>query len=435
MKRALRIAVLIETSHAYGRGLCCGIAKYAYEHGPWTFFFVEGGLRGQVPDWLLKWDGDGIVTGFEGNDDESVSRQLHSLGIPTVYVLGNLKLSGVPTFDTDHQAVAHLAADFFVEAGFRHFAFCGQPGVFFSDKRGKAFQEYLKLRGKSCFVYEPPSEITTSNGIANDQPQNFFYEAAMAEWLKNLPKPIGVLACNDVRGQQVLAACLEHKISCPEQVAVMGVDNDDVVCKLANPPLTSIEPDLVRLGYKAAERLKELIQGKTWTKNESDHYIAPKGIVERQSTDIVAVDDPVVARALRLVRRDVGKGMNVKTVLKEVGLSRSTLDQRFAQHVGRSVKLEIQRARLQRVENLLCDTNLSLEGIAARTGFRTAPHLANFFRRVKGFTPGQFRASKQILNGKKENMTFKINTLKKAPASNVDDFNLTAPNGTMSNVT
>ena len=205
-----------------------------------------------------------------------------------------------------------------------------------------------------------------------------------------------MLACNDIRAQQVLAACLDHGIACPEEVAIMGVDNDDVVCDLAAPTLTSIEPDVQRIGYAGAACLEQLIRDQSSKRQALAHFIAPRGIVERQSTDVIAVDDPMVVKALRLIRSEAGRGIDVKAVLRQVGLSRSTLDQRFAQQVGRSVKAEIQRTRLQLVENLLHDTNLPLEDITARTGFRTASHLINLFRCVKGATPGQFRAAYRV---------------------------------------
>jgi LacI family transcriptional regulator len=386
----LRIAVLIETARAYGRGLCRGVAQYAREHGPWNFFFSGESVQHQLPDWLKDWKGDGILARLE---DKGAAERLLSLNLPVVDLLGKFQFPGVPFFATDHEAVARLATEFFRAAGFRHFAFCGYPGLYFSDKRCAAFEAFLKERAIPCFVY---TQAAGARDTANSEMLGLRYEKAIADWLKKLPRPIALLACNDIRGQQVLAACLDHGIVCPEEVAIMGVDNDDVVCDLATPTLTSIEPDLQRLGYAGAACLEQLIRDQNGRQQGAAHFVPPRGIVERQSTDVIAVDDPVVIQALRLIRSGAGAGIDVKAVLRQVGLSRSTLEQRFAHQVGRSVKGEIQRTRLQLVENLLRDTNLPLEDITARTGFRTASHLINLFRRLKGVTPGQFRTAHRI---------------------------------------
>jgi LacI family transcriptional regulator len=389
----LRIAVLIEAARAYGRGMCRGVAQYAREHGPWSFFFSGQSVQHKLPAWLKDWRGDGILARLE---DKAAAERLLSLHLPVVDLLGKFQFPGVPFFATDQEAVARLATEFFRAAGFRHFAFCGYAGLFFSDKRGKAFEAFLKEHALPCFVYPPPRQAPGMRNTANSEMRGLRYEAAIAGWLKKLPRPIAVLACNDIRAQQVLAACLDHGIACPEEVAIMGVDNDDVVCDLAAPTLTSIEPDVQRIGYAGAACLEQLIRGQSSKRQALAHFIAPRGIVERQSTDVIAVDDPMVVKALRLIRSEAGRGIDVKAVLRQIGLSRSTLDQRFAQQVGRSVKAEIQRTRLQLVENLLRDTNLPLEDITARAGFRTASHLINLFRCVKGATPGQFRAAHRV---------------------------------------
>jgi LacI family transcriptional regulator len=389
----LRIAVLIEAARASDRGLCRGVAQYAREHGPWSIFFSGQSVHRKLPAWLKDWKGDGILARLE---DKAAAEQLLSLNLPVVDLVGKFQFPGVPRFATDHEAVARLAAEFFRASGFRHFAFCGYPGLFFSDKRSQAFEAFLKERAIPCFVYSPPGQTSSIRDTTNSEMRGLRYEAAIADWLKTLPRPIAVLACNDTRGQQVLAACLDHGIACPEDVAVMGVDNDDVVCELATPPMTSIVLDLQRQGYAGAARLEQLIRGRNGKKQALARFIAPKGIIERQSTDVIAVDDPVVVRVLRLIRSEAGKGIDVKAVLRQVGLSRSSLEQRFVQQVGRSVKGEIQRTRLQLVENFLRDTHLPLEDITARTGFRTASHLINLFRRLKGVTPGQFRAAHRV---------------------------------------
>src|ERR1035438_1669136 len=246
-----RVALLIESSRTYGRGILAGMARHAKANGPWSVFTQERELHSGVPEWLRAWKGDGIIARIE---DKRMAGVLLRLGHPVVDVLGNARFKGIPAFDTDAGAVARLAADFFLRAGFRHFAFCGYRNISFSDRRAAAFAEYLAGHNHKVRVFSAPVPLRQPAHIQAVEQGGLGREQAIASWLRKQPRPLALFACNDVCGQQVLNACREHAIKVPAEVAVMGVDNDDLLCRLCDPPLSSIEPDTDRMGREEIGR-------------------------------------------------------------------------------------------------------------------------------------------------------------------------------------
>jgi LacI family transcriptional regulator len=386
-----RVALLIESSRTYGRGILRGIARYAHVQGPWSIFSQERELDSGIPDWLERWKGDGIIARIE---DRRTAKALRRLGHPVVDVLGNCAFDSVPAFDTDAGAVARLAADFFLRSGFRHLAYCGYQGIPFSDRREAAFCRYLAERGHRVRVFSsrliryPPAHIQAveRSGLAAEQ--------AIARWLRCQSKPLGLFACNDVRAQQVLNACREHGLKVPEEVAVIGVDNDDVLCSLCEPPLTSIEPDTERLGYEAARLLDKLMKGEK--PRAETIQILPLGMVERASADVVAIGDPITVEAVRYIRDHVGEGIGVKDVLSHVGRSRTDLEQRFRRWLNTSVRVEIIRRRMDRACLLLRQSDLPLNEIARVAGFNTTAHFCRLFQRHLRQTPTQYRRRQTV---------------------------------------
>jgi LacI family transcriptional regulator len=389
MTRRPRVALLVESSRAYGRGLLHGIAEYIRLHGPWSIFMTERGLGDAPPGWLQGWDGDGVIARIE---NRKIAHAICELGLPAVDLRGVLPDLEIPLIVTEDEAVSRLAVGHFLERGFRHFAFCGFVNADDSDNRSRAFARLVEEAGHTCHVYRPsrkprPAEAGT---MALEQ-GGLIAEAEVAHWVEALPRPVGLMACNDIRGQQVLNACREVGIAVPEEVAVLGVDNDDVLCDLSYPTLSSIVPDTHRIGHEAAALLERMIGGESPPRKST--LIPPLGVVTRRSTDVLAIEDRHLARAVRFIREHACEGITVEDVLEHVPLSRSVFERRFDQLFGHTPKAEILRARLDRLKQLLAETELPLKQIAFKVGFEHAEYMNVFFKERTGQTPGQYRAA------------------------------------------
>lgn len=385
------VAVLVDTFRAYGRGLSRGFAAYAAERGGWDFEIKEHDPRSAVPEWIHSWKGDGIICRVRS---EEMCEALARLRCPVVDMYGQHGHEEIPLIDTDPRAVARSALKFFLDAAFTRFAFCGLPGLRFSDEREEAFVGLVRKLGFPVAVFEEPTPVSERDPFR----QRLFSTREIEElepWVATLPPHTAVLACNDRRAQHFLMAAARAGRRVPEELAVMGVDNDDVICELANPPLSSLRPDTYTIGYTAATWLDRLMHGQAL--DQKHLYIAPLGVQERASTDIVPSEDALFVKAVRFIRSNVQRGIDVKTVVDHVGCCRSTLEGRFRSLLRRSVKEELTRARLARAKVLLQETPLTLEEVAHSCGFATASHFSRVFRVAEGCTPGQFRTRHEAI--------------------------------------
>jgi LacI family transcriptional regulator len=372
-----KVAVLIETSNAYARGLLQGVVHYIREHQPWSFHVMEQGRGDDPPPWLAGWEGDGIIARIE---TPRIARAVVRAGLPTVDVSAARLVPAVPWVETDDDKIARVAAEHLLERGFKHFAFCGDARFNWSRWREERFVAHVKAAGHACRCYQP---TTASADLAAQV-------AAIARWLRELPKPVGVMACYDIRGQQVLDACRNERLAVPGDVAVIGVDNDELLCELASPPMSSVIPNTHRTGYEAAALLGRMMAGKKVA--PVAHLIAPLGVAARHSTDVLAIDDRQIAQAVQFIREHACTGINVSDLLRVSSLSRRVLEQRFQRLLGRTPREEILQVRLARVKQLLAETKLTLYQIAERTGFEHVEYLSVVFKRETGMTPSKFRA-------------------------------------------
>jgi len=378
VKPPVKVALLIETSNAYARGLLRGIVSYIREHRPWSLYLSEHTRGDRPPPWLAHWKGSGIIARIENS---AIAAALRQVSVPVVDVSAARLIPSLPWFETDDGAIAHLAADHLLERGFKYFAYAGDDRFNWSNWRCEHFQNSIRAAGHECFIYHP------TQGLALDDQEQV---DDLARWIKELPQPAGVMACYDFRGQQVLDASRRIGVAVPDEVAVIGVDNDDLLCELSEPPLSSVIPNTHRTGYEAAKLLDEMMAGRT-VKGET-HLIPPIGIATRQSTDVLAIDDRNVARAVHFIRQHACDGIKVKDVLRAVPHSRTLLESHFKKLLGRTPHEEILRVRLNRVKQLLVQTDLPLEQIAERAGFPHVEYLSVAFRREIGVPPSQFRA-------------------------------------------
>jgi LacI family transcriptional regulator len=378
-KRIPNIAVLIETTRSYGRMMLRGINDYARIRGPWLFH-----LPNEMPITGLpsphEWQGDGIIA--QPRQNSEFLRQLSESGIPVVTLSGPPRTGGLPAVRANHEAVAELAIAHFRDRGFVRFAYCGAPNEWDWPPIGRNFLKLAEESGSQCDIYRPQE----------DPGSHTLQLAPLAKWLKSLRKPVGLLASNDNRAREVLDACRAAGIFVPEEVAVLGVNDDELICELANPPLSSVIHNARKIGFEAAAMLDRLMNGQKVT----DSVIDPTGVHARKSTDLLAIEDPEVARAVRYIREHACEGIRVENVLEEMAMSRRSFEKRFRQAMGRPPHMEIRRVKLERVTQLLVESDYKLQKIALETGFSSAQYLAGLFHRTMGKTPGAWRQAGRV---------------------------------------
>jgi LacI family transcriptional regulator len=380
--RVPQVALIIETSTAYGRAILRGVSQYIREHEPWDVYLEQRSLQDPLPPWLGRWGGDGIISRAS---TPASAREVLRTGIPTVDLNDQVKSLGLPQIHSDHAAIARMAADHLIERGFRHFAFFGFPVFEWSVRRGEAFARYVREAGHTFHENKVTPRASWGHQQASWQDEIH----GVARWVKRLPKPLGMFAGSDTRGKQLLDACRLARVAVPEEVAVIGVDNEELACKLALPPLSSVVPDAFRVGYEAAATLGGIING--GPAPERLRYIPPLGVVTRQSTDVTAIPDPRVAGAMSFIREHACAGIGVEDVVEHVLVSRSVLQQLFRRILDKTIHDAITDARIQRAKQLLAETDLPLTAIAHRTGFAYETYLSIVFKRETGRTPSCYR--------------------------------------------
>lgn len=381
------VALLIETSRAYGREICLGVADYARMHGEWNFIVREGDLDASLPKWFENWKGDGIICRLS---NPALAEVLGAASCPVVDTYGHIRHPSIPFIDTDADAVGTMAANFFIDAAFTSFAYCGFSNIKFSDERSEGFRRALGKLAVGLKVYQAPLNRNSSDVKIRESysPEG---SAELVAWVASLPPRTAILACNDVRAQQLLNAAARADRKVPDDLAVMGMDNDEVLCELSNPRLTSILPDTRTIGYTAARWLDTQMKGGSG--KFSELLVPPLKIVERSSTDMIASKDGTFVNALRFIRDHASDGIDVNTVVDHVGRSRSLVDSRFRKILGRSVKEEIERVRIAKAAVLLKETTRSVGQIAVDCGFATASHFSRIFKARQGITPGSYRTT------------------------------------------
>jgi len=380
-QRLRHVALIVESAVAPRRMMLTGVARYIQEHEPWAVYLKPFGVEKSLPNWLKDWHGDGIIAAVKDPASDVVVQR----GIPVVDVVGVLRHEHVPLVHTNDQSVGRLGAEHLLERGFVNFGFCEYSGEFWSEQRRKGFEARLRESGIKCSAHQLPMPGPGTGGPESFEQQ----QRELSEWLSALNKPIGIMATNDLMGQQLLEACQRLRIKVPEEVAVVGVDNDEPICRIASPPLSSIIVNDAQRGYEAAALLDRMMRGEPPPREPI--YIEPVGVMTRASTDIMAIDDADVVKALRFLRDNASERISVDDVVKQVPLSRSVLERRFRKIVGRSINSEMVRLRINRAIELLTETALELKVVAQRAGFGTQSYMNAVFQTKLGKTPGSFR--------------------------------------------
>ena len=359
-----------------------GVARYIRENPGFNVYLERDALKDQKLPPLSEWDGDGVIANF---DHPSVAAAVSRSGLPAVGFGSGYgwRSASIPYFFSNNKMISQKAADHFLVRGFRNLAFCGYAKNRingWSQERERAFVSHLKLRGYSCAIYSDPFRTARHWGAE---------QKALGKWLMSLPKPVALLAANDSRGHQVLEACRAFELAVPQQVAVIGVNNDELLCQLSNPPLTSIEQGTERMGYEAAALLERMMNGHRPRRRR--FVIDPVRVVGRNSTDVLAVEDHLVAGAMAFITANAMKGIKVSDVGRALGISRSTLEARFKNALSFSIHAVIRRTRMDRVRALVSGTTMPLKQIAASSGFRSVQHMTTLFKKSFAQSPARYR--------------------------------------------
>lgn len=377
--RARQVAVLIETETSWGGQVVRGIAHFAEKHAHWHLLIDprDHEQRSAIPD---GWRGDGVIARISSRYQ---MEQLREKGLPVVNVDDVYdRLDGVGTVLTDETERARLAIEHLLARGFRKFAYFAPPSHRYSKSRGEAFVKAATSLGYECHEYLPGYRAGRKIGWEEQQRR-------VNRWLSALPRPIAILTVDAHHGRQLADICHFAGVRVPDEVAILAGDSDDLLCEVSTPPLSSISVACERLGHEAAAMLNRMIAGDAPPKQPL--LIPPHGVVSRQSTDVLSIDDPTVVRALRYIHTHAHHGIVVNDVLREVPISRRSLEIQFRSYLGRSPAEEIRRIRLERGRQLLGRRELSITEIALACGFSNATRFGVAFRKCFGTTPRSFR--------------------------------------------
>ena len=375
-----KIMIIIDTSRASGRKFLSGAEKYISTTPNWEVYI-------QPPDYLKK-TGPGFNLGFTIDKFDGLlvrdavnTAKIMNVNVPKV--INDTRRELIPdtsTIMTDSEKIGQVAAEYFLGLGFKHFAYCGYQDFAWSQKRYNAFRVILKDHGIESF-WNLESELPKEQ-------QTITSRWKIAEWIKQLPRPVCVFACNDDRAISVLEACKIAGLSVPEEIAVLGVDNDELMCNLSSPSLSSIELDFGAAGFAAAKHLNELIQKQT---KDKVIHVSPVEIVERRSTDILAIDDPDVVSALIFIRNNFHKPIQATDVVNATYRSKRELEKRFKKILKRTIKSEIERLRTDLIKRKLMNSNQPIYQIANELEFTDAEHFSRNFKKATGQSPSDFR--------------------------------------------
>lgn len=378
------VTLIIEASMASGRNTVRGIALYARQHGPWRFHHEWRNTDTYFPSWLKGWSGDGFIARVE---NPRLAKALRSFHVPIVDVLGTITGTRIPLVHVDDQRIGELAADTFLDKGFSSFAYAGIGTFNWSERRGQAFADRLRSQGGECAMHF--WDRGEGRNWSWEREQDRF-----AAWLQALRKPLGLMLCHDLHGHFVLEACQRHGIGVPDEVAVIAVDDDETICEVTSPPLSSVIPDDERVGFEAARLLDRMLHGEP--PPTQPVWIPPRGVHERLSSDVLAVDDPPVALAVKYIRAHAFEGIRVDDVVRHVPLSRSLLQRRFQKALGRTLHDEIFNTRFSHARFLLEQGDMPISDVAEKSGFRHQAYLGAVFKKTLGCTPMEYRNAHRL---------------------------------------
>lgn len=383
----IKIILLSDFSEEYNKNLLRGITRYSKDHGPWTFckmptYYRETiGIDG-ILKWATEWEADGIIGQFYNGEVEKFTQA----NIPVIAQDFKERFTDIPNITGEYKETGRLGADYFLKKGFKNFAFYGFGNIVWSRERAEGFEERIQEAGFDVHYYEHKDSPATDLW--------YYKPSALSIWLKSLPKPIALMTCDDNQGHHITEAAKHAGIRIPDEVAVLGVDNDEMVCDLSDPPLSSIELDSEKSGYEAARLMEQMIEENTCY--APDIIVKATQVVTRHSTDIFASKDKYIVSALKYIHGNLDKNLKVDQVLKEVPLSRRSLEKRFIMTTGYPVYEYIYNQRIEKFTQKLLETDMTIFEIALDLGLSDSKNIARQFKQIKGVTPMEYRKKHMV---------------------------------------
>ena len=377
--RKKQILFLLETSTSYGRDLLSGAARYANERNEWNYLIFPRGIT-ETPNFIKDWHGDGVLT---RTPDKKTLEVIRRFDCPVVELMNNVKKADV---FCDERAIARLALDHFEEHCFENVGFFSFGRTLWISERERCFKEEAAVRR-----FRP--HILTDRLLRKDPSWypvwSEEYHPVLKAWLERIPKPIAVLAANDHQAVHLINLCNNMGYRIPDEVAVLGVNNDTHLCGILSPALSSIDQNASEIGYEAARLLDKKIKGEYCAGYEK--RISPLRVIKRQSTDVFALTNPDVSHALHFIREFATTGIRVADVLSEVNLTNRTLERYFKESLGHTPEREILLTKIRHASWLLVSSNLSGHQIADLSGFSNNHYFCHMFKKEMGMTPQHYR--------------------------------------------
>lgn len=387
-----KIGILVEITREFGRDICRGISELAREQGSFSPYLLS---MADLNDRKRLRSFDGFIARVM---NDRIARTLAETSRPVVDIYYDKPHDGFTIVKTRHSRIGTIAAEHFLSRRFKNFAFCGFAGGRFSTYCKAAFIRALSKHGAKCNSYTPSEKARydfNAQVLINERLTPAPDAAAIERWLARLAKPVAVFCPNDLRAWQLLQICKQHNIDVPREVAILGLDNDILVCGLANPMISSIDPDTQSIGRCAASTLLELIKDPKLIRENIVRQVDPVGVVERASTEVYPIEPAWLSDALVFIGRHIADNLTASDVYRHVGLSHTQVDKVFRAKLGVSVQNEIADMRLEKAQQLLLSTSWPLTEIAPLCGFSTPQYFIKSFSRRFHTPPATWRAAHQ----------------------------------------
>ena len=381
-----RVILLTDFGESYAKDLLKGLVEYSREREPWVFCRMPlsyrdmHGIEG-VLKWAIEWKADAIIGQFYNEDNIELFAANNIIAIAQDF---KSRFSSIPNITGDHHLAGKIGADYFIQKGFEHYAFLGVKNIVWSEERCQGFKDCLTKAGVISKFHEYHRE--NMNGL-------WYYEEELKLWLERLPKPIAIMACDDNQANHIAEICNLQNIEIPRVISLLGVDNDETICILTNPPLSSLCQGVTQGGHKTGELIDKLIENPDF--KWKDVIVQPTHIITRDSTDTYSTSDPHMATVLKHIHQNINQKLNVNDLTKLVPLSRRLLEIRFKKATGKAIYSYILNLRIEKFAKQLIETDKPIINIVLELGSIDYNNISRQFKDLKGCTPSEYRIAQK----------------------------------------